>query len=459
MSPRKTRPQKQPEQGTVKKASFADLGKTEQDVLIQLAQQRSVTLVTLAADLWRTAPEWNAFDPYPLLRFVIDSLCAHGLVRFTLVHPYGERNREEPTNIRLTPEGWSMMGYPNKVIEVGSMLRHQGPHTPDQTNYRNHPFHAPGGAIEVDTFAEHQFFFPQHIHMYGDNQVVATAEETGDMSRPYTRVTPEMEANIIAARERLGMTSYTDIAERTGLPERTVKYVLVDLPRLRRINAGEKKVEGSLKQRILWAVEGLGEVKDISELRRILGMADSEHDVMHVLHSLHTQGKLDFTERGNGMGTATVVNIRLHKKGKRNGVAPTAPDFVQERIPEQVQPLPVISRTEEEQAISARQHAIEPEATAPQASAPGLDESAAYPLLTELLERERKRQDGDPKALAYVSAAEAIKDVDRATYDTLMAKAAAFDVPYPSPLEREYLSYAEKHVVPDAPGGRGEGGD
>lgn len=264
--------------------------------------------------------------------------------------------------------------------------------------------------------------------------------------RPYFRVTADIEANIIDARTSDSVASYAEIAKAVGVPERTVKYVLVDLPRLRRVNSGEAKAEGSLKRRIMQVVSALGQVADVGELRRVLGMADDEHSVMHVLHSLHTQGKLDFTERGNGMGTATVINIRLPKKGKRNGIHPTEPV-----------PLPVISRQQEEQDISARAKAIEPEATAPQVSAPGPDESAAYPLLTELLERERKRNDGDPKALAYVAAAEAIKDVDRVTYDVLMTKAAAFDVPYPSPLEREYLSYAERHGVPDAPGGRGEG--
>jgi alkylated DNA nucleotide flippase Atl1 len=252
--------------------------------------------------------------------------------------------------------------------------------------------------------------------------------------RPYFRVTADIEASIIDARTSDSVASYAEIAKAVGVPERTVKYVLVDLPRLRRVNAGEAKAEGSLKRRIMQVVSALGQVADVGELRRVLGMADDEHSVMHVLHSLHTQGKLDFTERGNGMGTATVINIRLPKKGKRNGLHV-----------DEVQPMPVITKAEEAAIINARQHDIEPEATAPQASAPGLDESAAYPLLTELMERERTRQEGDPKALAYVAAAEAIKDVDRVTYDVLMTKAAAFDVPYPSPLEREYLSYVAAH--------------
>ena len=266
--------------------------------------------------------------------------------------------------------------------------------------------------------------------------------------RPYFRVTADIEASIIDARTSDSVASYAEIAKAVGVPERTVKYVLVDLPRLRRVNAGEAKAEGSLKRRIMQVVSALGQVSDVGELRRVLGMADDEHSVMHVLHSLHTQGKLDFTERGNGMGTATVINIRLPKKGKRNGLHV-----------DEVQPMPVITKAEEAAIINARQHDIEPEATAPQASAPGLDEDAAYPLLTELLSRERNRSEADGKALAYIAAAEAIRDVDPEAANELMTKSLAHSVMFPSPLEQEYLRYAERHVVPDAPGGRGEGGD
>lgn len=271
-----------------------------------------------------------------------------------------------------------------------------------------------------------------------------------DVTRPYTRVNVEMEAAVIRAREKLGPASYTDIAELTGLPERTVKYILVDLPRLRRIHRGEAKAEGSLRERILAAVKGMGQIKDVAEMRRILGMADDEHSVMHVLHSLHTAGKIDFTERGNGMGTATVVNIRLPKKGKSRST-----DIVSAGIPFDQPPLPVVSREQEERRISEEhairvaREAIGPEATAPQASAPESDESAAYPLLTALLERERKRKDGDPKALAYVAAAEAIKDIDPIRASDLMAMAAEYDVPYPSPLEREYIAYVTANTGPD----------
>ena len=57
----------------------------------------------------------------------------------------------------------------------------------------------------------------------------------GDGKRGYTRITADIEAQVLAAKTRLGATaSYADVAERTGLSANTVKYVLSELPRLRR---------------------------------------------------------------------------------------------------------------------------------------------------------------------------------------------------------------------------------
>jgi hypothetical protein len=123
------------------------------------------------------------------------------------------------------------------------------------------------------------------------------------------------------------------------------------------------------------------------------------------------------------MGTATVVNIRLHKKGQKVRLRPD-PEAVQE-IP--TQPLPVISRQQEEQAISAR---VQAEA-----------ESAGYPLLDALIEREGKRLSEDNKAFKYLEAAEAIKDIDPEAYSMLVTKAES-NIPFPSPIEAEYLRFA-----------------
>ena len=315
---------------------LTDLSQPELDVLQQLVQTRTTNVVVLAGDLWRTTPDWKAFDPYPLITYVLDSLSSRGLVTFRIqVGPSVpfQRNFDLPFAIHLTPKGWELMGYGHKTVEVGSSGRHQreSAHPGDMTDYVNLAGHTYGGAIETDTFPEHRARYPRHIHMYGeqlpmanqsaaakrtrrlaDPRIMDATNEAGE--RGYVRVTPDMEAEVISARDRLGAVGYADVAADTGIPERTIKYILVDLPRLRRVKAGEDEAEGSLKGRIYEAVKVLGHIKDVAEVRRIVGMADSDHDVMHVLHSLHTQGRIDFDDRGNGIGTATVVNIRTPNK-------------------------------------------------------------------------------------------------------------------------------------------------
>jgi hypothetical protein len=437
--------------------SLTSLSQPELDVMQHLVQSRTTNVVVLAADMWRTTPDWQAFDPYPLIVYVLDSLSSRGLVTFRVNKPWagGGRVFDMPFDIRLTPKGWDLMGYGHKTVEVGSMGRHQREplHPGDMTDYLNLHSTAIGGAIEVETFAEHRARFTDHTHMYGveltmanlstaakrtrlqaDPRIMSATNEAGE--RGYIRITPDMEAEVISTRDRLGAVGYADIAQETGLPERTIKYILVDLPRLRRVKAGEDEANGSLKGRIYEAVKVLGTIKDVAEVRRIVGMADSDHDVMHVLHSLHTQGRIDFDERGNGMGTATVVNIRLPKKAAKRVSRETydsLPEIVQDRLPE----------------------VLGPEATTPDAtpaSAPSAPEpTEAYPLLDALLDRERKRLDNDSKGMAYVTAAEAIKDIDPDEAVRMMRKAEALDVPFPSPIEREYLMYVAAHPYKETP--------
>jgi hypothetical protein len=454
---------------------LTDLSQPELDVLLMLAQARvTASAVTLAADLWRETDDWMANDPYPLITYVLDSLSSRGLVRYTL----RELNfgRDLPTKVRLTPKGWELLGYGNKTVEVGSRGRHERTplHPGDLTDYLNLHSTAIGGPIEVEDFPTHRDRFPHHQHMYGVPILMANAathpkprrsraerladptvlqDPDGDGSRGYIRVTADMEAMVIAARSRMGTVSYGDVAEAVGLPERTIRYILTDLPRLRRANGGDERLEKSLKERVFATIEVLGEVKDVAELRRILGMADPEHDVMHVLHSLHTQGRIDFTERGTGNGDTTVIHIRPTKKGTKRLTqtqVDALPEIVAERLPEAVQPLPVISREEEERAISAAHNtetgfeATTPDTpvTAPSAPEP---ESEGYPLLDALLDRERTRLDGDSKGMAFVVAAEAIQAIDPDTARSLMEKAKQYDVPFPSPIEQEYIRYVATH--------------
>jgi hypothetical protein len=435
---------------------LTDLSQPELDVMQQLVQARTTNVVVLAADLWRTTPDWQAFDPYPLIVYTLDSLSERGLCTFRIeAVPPGQakwRIPDMPFDIRLTPQGWDLMGYGHKTVEVGSLQRHEREplHPGDMTDYLNLHSVALGGPIEVDDFPTHRDRYPQHVHMYGVQLTMANTSTTpkrstterladprilqdpnGDGNRGYIRVTADMEARVLAMREVMGTASYGDLAEAAALPERTIRYILTDLPRLRRSSAGEAKAARSLKERVLAVVQEMEVVRDVAELRRIVGMADTEHDVMHVLHSLHTQGRIDFTERGSQQGKATVVDIRLPKKGAKRVDRETyeaLPEIVAERLPEVL---------------------VEPEATTQETplttpSAPE-PESEGYPLLDALLDRERKRQDSDSKGMAFVVAAEAIQAIDPDTAASLMKKAEVYNVPFPSPIEQEYIRYVAAH--------------
>src|SRR4029077_2412515 len=118
-------------------------------------------------------------------------------------------------------------------------------HPGDMTDYVNLAGITFGGPIEGDTFAEHRRNYHDHNHMYGVPIPMAN-QSTGP--RPYTRVTADIQASILHARETLGPVGYADIAEYTGRSASTVKYVLTELPRLRRAHAGEAKTQRSLKE-------------------------------------------------------------------------------------------------------------------------------------------------------------------------------------------------------------------
>jgi hypothetical protein len=408
-----------------------DLTQVEQDVLRCLSESRvTASAVTLAADLWHTTDDWAAWDVEPLITWTVESLCAHGLVTYierTALHESidGTRSvRPLPASIRLTPAGWALMGYPNKSAQVGTRDVHALPGRPtgDRTNYRNHQPTAVGGPIEKEDFATHKDRFPHHIHMYGDIDM---------NTRSYNRVTPEVEASVIFARNELGNGgSYSDIATMTGLPERTVKYVLVDLPRLRRLSDGDEHSTLSLKERIAMTLQELDEVRDAKELVRILGRGDSEHDVVHVLHSLHTQGKVDFRESAKGKAPTSIHLVKRGRNGMNGHAQPEREKVeVTERLTAYKEPRPIESPGEAEAA--AFEASLPPEPT--------------YPLLDALLDRERERQSGDHKGMAYVTAAEAIEAIDPEAARDLMAKAEALSIPFPSPIEQEYILYVANH--------------
>ena len=126
---------------------------------------------------------------------------------------------------------------------------------------------------------------------------------------------------------------------------------------------------------------------------------------------------------------------RLPKKGSKRltqAQVEALPEIVRDRLPE----------------------AVEPEATeqeTPQPLPPAAPEPVGegYPLLDALLDRERTRLEGDSKGMAFVVAAEAIQDIDPETAKELMQKAKQYDVPFPSPIEQEYIRYVAAHPKAD----------
>lgn len=248
-----------------------------------------------------------------------------------------------------------------------------------------------------------------------------TAQE--DMTRTYKRVDADMIASIMLAKTDLGpMATYGEIAEETGYSARQVRYVLTTAPLMRRMGKGEEKVAASLKDRIIMLLTKVGDMKSVQEMRTILGHADTEHDIVHVLHSLKKEGRVTFRE---GTGSASPVNIALSRKHKIREYRPTdttVPEVVAERVHESVQP-----------EIRTLRIPADP------MPEPGEE----YPLLDAIIAREYQRQQGDPKALAYLQAAEAIRAIDPEAATELEAKAALHDVPFPSPLEAEYFRFAQ----------------
>jgi len=402
----------------------------ETDVLRVLSESLVThSVVTLVADLWRTTDNWQPFDCEPLVSWALESLSDKGFVVYgeTRITDYewveGHRQghpttRNVPAHIRLTTKGWEAAGYPRMFHEAGRRALRGMPGRPgDMTDFKNQPFSALGGPIEKEDFATHQDHYPHHIHDYA-----MKGEE--EMARAYNRVTPEIEGSVLAARTVLGIAaSYADVAELANVPERTVKYVETDMPRLRRLSEGDINSAASLKQRIVWTLESVPYVPDIRTFSRILGRADSDHDIVHVLHSLHTQGRVDFKEGRDG-DAPTDIHLRTKQsKKKENGVA--------------------VAPTKDDNELLAG-----PVASTVESIPEGVEytpQNDSYPLLDELLDRERNRQSDDNKAMAYIEAAEAVKNVDPDMATALLQKASALNVTFPSPIEQEYIRYVAAH--------------
>lgn len=442
------------------------------------------SIVRLAADEWRGTGD--AVGEADTLAWVLYGLCDQGLlvirestVQSTYALPI--------TYVRATPDAYSLLDYPPPKREVGrGRITDDAMRPGDMTEFRNHGEQALPAPIERMPIAEHMQKYPTHwfhrrsfdasdtpvysvavqpvelrggglpgrdVHavrptLYNrlvrgslvpqrpqDREAAPIQQENHhpseagnpmtsqeDMTRTYKKVDADMIASIMLAKTDLGPTaSYGEIAEETGYTPRQVRYVLTTAPLMRRMGKGEEQVAASLKDRIIMLLTKVGDMKTVPDMRTVLGHADTEHDIVHVLHSLKKEGRVTFRE---GTGSDSPVNIGLSRKHKIKGYHPRGEE-----------PLTPVEATDPE-GIIGRGMKVEAQPEVATLRIP-------YPLLDALIEREELRKQGDPKAIAYLQAAEAIKDIDPEAADSLMAKATQFDIPFPSPVEAEYLRFAD----------------
>jgi len=428
----------------------------------------TVSSVALAATVWNPDSWDMGADPVGLVQMVVESLGERGLVTYH-VHERGPQGMEPRPwtglahTIRLSQMGWTLMGYPHIHLEAGRRMSSGmvvlDPHG-DRTDHRKHGKTAEGGAIERDTFPEHRARFPHHVHplMEDDDMAVAASPKLAptdddNPTRGYIKVTPDLEAAVIAYKTRFPLSDYAELGSMLGLPERTVRYVLTDLPRLRATGDAEAKA-GNIKQRILWILDALP-MENVPELRRVLGRADTEHDIVHALHDLHKQGKVDFTEKGS---RKEPINIHLTARGKGEGL----PKVVKDRIHEDFKDQPFVAQAVADAELDAAEgaHTVKPNAETPAVvGATGLGVNAVataeptteveaeptpdteYPLLTALIERERERVRADNTYFKFSEAADLIREADPDTAAMLDQKARNHDIAMPSPIEAEYLRF------------------
>jgi len=106
----------------------------------------SASVVTVAATMWEGWADADMHsDPVGLVQMVVEGLAERGLLTYRL-HERGSIGLEPRPwaglahTIRLSKDGWTLMGYPNVSVQVGTrmssgqMLEEKG----DRTNHRTH---------------------------------------------------------------------------------------------------------------------------------------------------------------------------------------------------------------------------------------------------------------------------------------------------------------------------------
>jgi hypothetical protein len=264
---------------------------------------------------------------------------------------------------------------------------------------------AVGSEVERLPWREHRAKYPEHTHGY--DIFIQQEDDTNMATRSYVRVTPDMEERVVASYARLG--DYAKVAQETNVTERQVRYIVKDRPVLGRST-------GSLKQQALLLIRERGPYADIMGLHADLPGPHGLHNLVHILHSLHKAALIDFRE-ASGKNGVTYLNIHAR---------PVSVDAL------------LMSEQSDTQAVTEEEPTV---AVAPTNGADG----PTYPELARLLSEQKQWLEAQGKAGQYMLAAELLQDTDPETAELLLTKAADIEHVGLSPVEREYLTYAEAH--------------
>lgn len=403
----------------------------EQAVLDVLTEGiKTSGVVRLASDLYQRGHDrrFTFGDPIGFVAWLLEGLAEQGLVRFKVGTGYNDL----PYDIRLTPEGWAHCGYAHKHSEVGltPYLREVAPG--DRTDYRTHGDKAEHSPVETLTNHMHWAKYPDHPH-----PVEWWGEGVEVMPRDYMRVTPSIEERVVQSYIRTG--DYAKTAAEANVTERQVRYIVRDRPALARDT-------GSLKIRVLTAIRDNGPYPDIMGLHRDVPGPHGLHNLVHVLHSLHKAELIDFKEdKANGRGV-NYLNIRATLATADADFSALdepddLPDFVAERIPEQL--LPEVAHEEAEVAQKEREVAQKDIAEEAPTVAPTV--GPTYPELARIREDAARLAAEEIQAHQYLAAAELLTNTDAETAELLLNKAAAIGTTRLNPVEAEYLAYAQEN--------------
>jgi len=391
---------------------LTDLTSIEQDVLRAMtAAAKHTTVVGLAADVWKQDDPTYMGDVVGMIQQVIENLAERGLLTYRIIENRGAEVAYYSglaREMRLTQDGWALMGYPDRHYLAGSYAaqRQHLTHGSDMTNFRRHNDTAEGGEIERLPYWEHVRKYPHHVHTW-------TTEDQMAEKRNYVKITPELEGTILAVKHNNPTWSYNEIGSFLNLSTRTIQYVITEMPKLKRMAHGDEATQRSLKQRILDLLEEV-EMPDVASIRMMLGRADTDHDIVHVLHSLHKEGRVDFDEKG-----AHKEPVRIHMTKR-----------------------PAQRKQAEKEQTVAVSNAVE---AVIEKYVPPPTQKEWWPELARLMVSEAQRQDSDARAMRYIEAAEILKDQDPEASAILLQKAEELNAAYPSPVEIEYMEYAREN--------------